>query len=265
MQSIEDRGIPLSRRLLDAFTPHVRGQSSWSGFASQFVLVTIAALAYFGVRLLTKGAEAAAFDNARALLEFEQRVHLQIEQWAQEQILDSEALVTFFNWVYIWLHWPVILGALIFLYRFDTRGYVLFRNSLFVSGAMGLLLYVSFPVAPPRFLDGFTDTVAELSTSYRFLQPPAVVNKYAAMPSLHVGWNILAGVILFTVLRHRILRFFALLSPVLMVLAVVLTANHYVIDALVGAAVAGLGLWGGVWLTRWTEERAARLRTLSDG
>lgn len=248
------------KRVLAAFNPHVpdahKRTTPWAGFAAQFVLITAAAVLYFAVRMVTKGAESAAFDNARALLSFERRIGIDIEQWAQRQILDSEAVVTFFNWVYIWLHWPVIIGALLWLYRYNKRGFVLFRNGLIVSGAIGLVFFVLYPVAPPRFLDGFSDTVSDLSTSYKYLQPPSIVNKFAAMPSLHVGWNLMAGVVLFGCVRRGPLRILPLISPVLMTLAVVVTANHYVVDAVAGAVVAIVGLYGAKLLTDWTERRA---------
>ncbi len=259
-ESRTDGGVGFGRRVLDAFNPHIdanrRRSNAWAGFTAQFVLVALAAIFYFGVRMVTKDAEAAAFDNAEALLSFEARIGMDIEAWAQRQILDSEAVVTFFNWVYIWLHWPVIIGTFLWLYRYNKRGYVLFRNAIIVSGAIGLVFFVTYPVAPPRFLDGFSDTVSDLSTSYKYLQPPSIVNQFAAMPSLHVGWNVLVGVVLFQAIRHSAIRFIPLVSPVLMAGSVVLTANHYVIDAVVGAAVALVGLWGATLLTDWTERRA---------
>ena len=248
------------RRALSAFNPHIEANrqrsTRWAGLAAQVVLLTLASLLYFGVRMATKGAESAAFRNADTLLRFEASVGIDIESWAQDLILDHTAIVTFFNWVYIWLHWPVIVGVLLWLYRNNKRGYVLFRNAVIVSGAIGLVLFVSYPVAPPRFLDGFSDTVGELSTSYKFLQPPSLVNKFAAMPSLHVGWNLLVGIVLFGVIRHAAVRFLAFLSPVLMIMAVVFTANHYVVDVIAGAVVAILGLYGGKLMTDWTERRA---------
>ncbi len=258
-----DRSEPrFARRVIDAFNPHIEAKRArttpWAGLTAQFVLVTLAALLYFGVRMVTKGAEAAAFDNARALLRFERSIGIDIEARAQDLVLGNQTIVTFFNWVYIWLHWPVVVGALLWLYRFNKRGYVLFRNAIIVSGAIGLTLFVSYPMAPPRFLAGFSDTVTELSTSYKYLQPPGVVNKFAAMPSLHVGWNLLAGVILFKAIHHGLLRLLPLVSPVLMTMAVVVTANHYVIDAVVGAVVALIGLWGAAHMTEWTERRAQR-------
>ncbi len=112
-----------------------------------------------------------------------------------------------------------------------------------MSGAIGLVIFVLHPVAPPRLLpSGFTDTVTELSSSYRVLQPPSLVNKYAALPSLHVGWNLLVGVALFRTRANRFVTIVGLLSPLLMAAAVVMTGNHYVVDALLGSVVALTGL-----------------------
>jgi len=206
--------------------------------------------------MVTKEAESAAFAHAEDLLRFERRAGLDIESWAQELIIGNEAIVTFFNWVYIWLHWPMVLGAFFWLYRYNKRGFVLFRNAMILSGAIGLVFFVTYPVAPPRFLDGFSDTVSDLSTSYKYLQPPSIVNKFAALPSLHVGWNLLVGVVLFQAIRQSPIRFLPLLSPVLMTMAVVFTANHFVVDALMGAAIALVALYGAKLMTDWTEKRA---------
>lgn len=259
----ETIAVPLApkrfRRVFAAFYPDVAigNRRTWRGLPTQFILVTAAALLYFGARMLTKNASTDALANAHDLLAFERVLGIDFESWAQSQILDTHWVVTLFNWVYIWLHWPVILGSLLVLYRYNRNSYVLLRNALFVSGAIGLIFYVGFPVAPPRFLDthGFQDTVTTFSTSYHILQPPQIVNKYAAMPSLHVGWNVIAGVVLYQALRqspvgHLPIRFLPLLSPVMMTAAVVLTANHYVVDAVMGILVAALGLFGANYLRR---------------
>ena len=246
------------RRLKIIVAPEIAGGArGWRYFPGQVFIVTVAALIYFGVRMATKGAEVAAFKNAYDLLTFESTLGLDLEAWSQSAVLDYHWLVTFFNWVYIWLHWPVIIGALLLLYHYNRSRYTLMRNAMIVSGALGLVFFAFFPVAPPRFFDGFTDTVTELSTSYKYLQPPSVVNKYAALPSFHVGWNVLACVILFRTVRSIPVRIFAVASPVLMSVAVVLTGNHWVIDGFVGIALAMIGLYVAHrlgWLTRrWQE------------
>lgn len=85
--------------------------------------------------------------------------------------------------------------------------------------------------------------------------PPSLVNKFAAVPSLHVGWNLLVGVFIFTRSRNRLARLFALASPAFMATAVVLTANHYIIDAVAGSVVAIAGLAAAFGLCRATSTR----------
>ncbi|MDG2112236.1 MAG: phosphatase PAP2 family protein, partial [Actinomycetota bacterium] len=212
----------------------------------QVALVTVAAVLYFAVRYVTTGSRGAAVENARRILDFEALLGLDIEQSVQAAVVGSKAVVTASNWIYMWAHWPVIVGTIVWLYFRTPAEYARFRNALFVSGAVGLLVFAIFPVAPPRLLhDGFVDTITEWSTSYRVLQPPALVNEYAAVPSFHVGWNMLAAIFLWRNLPLRRLRPLALISPIVMTLAVVLTANHYVFDAIAGAAVASFGLWVG--------------------
>ena len=87
------------------------------------------------------------------------------------------------------------------------------------------------------------DTVSEFSNSYRILQPPSLVNQYAAVPSLHVGWNLLIGITIFTSTDRRWLKAIGVIIPILMAISVVVTANHFVIDGFLGAIVALFGLW----------------------
>jgi membrane-associated phospholipid phosphatase len=125
------------------------------------------------------------------------------------------------------------------------------------SGLMGLCVYTTYPVAPPRLAGlGFVDTISEQSSSYRVLQPPAFVNQYAAMPSLHVGWDLLVGLALVAAAGSVALRTVGRLMPVVMAAATVLTANHYVLDVLVGAAFGLAGWVVALWLERRRDARA---------
>lgn len=215
----------------------------WRDVAEQFALVFAAAIFYFFVRSVTQGSTELAERNADTILRIERWLRLDVEVWAQELIVDRPVLVTLSNWVYIWGHWPVIIVTLYALHRWKPVHYLRFRNALFVSGAIGIVIYMSLPVAPPRLLDPvYQDTVTDHSTSYRVLQPPALVNKYAAMPSLHAGWNLLAGIALYGATTRRGLRAISVAGPIAMALAVVLTANHFVLDVIAGEVVALIGL-----------------------
>ncbi len=210
----------------------------------QASLIVLAALLYFGVRGITEGSVDDAVRHGLEVLAFEERLGLDIEHWAQELIIDRSWLVTFFNRVYIWGHWPVIAATLVWLHQTRRVDYLILRNSMFISGAIGLVIFTAYPVAPPRLSGiGLIDTVTEHTNSYRILQPPSLVNKYAAVPSLHVGWNFLVGLALHNATRNRAIRAFSSTSPILMFIAVVVTANHYLIDGMIGIVVAYAGLW----------------------
>jgi hypothetical protein len=207
------------------------------------VLVALAALTYFGVRNLTAGAAGEAYDNAGRIVRAEEWLRLDWERGLQEAVLRSDVWTTLANWVYIWGHWPVIASFAVYLYRRHPDEYRLLRNAIFVSGGIGFLFFALFPVAPPRLADpALVDTVTLHSDAYRALQPPGLTNQYAAFPSLHFGWNLLLGVVVLRATTSTVLRASAVLGPAAMGAAVVLTANHFVLDLVGGAAVVLVGL-----------------------
>ncbi len=198
---------------------------------------------YFGVRGLTAGNPQVARDHALDILALEKTLGLDVEKGVQSALVDVDALATLANWIYIWGHWPVIAATLLWLATHNRLVFRRLRNAMIASGVLGLCVYTTYPVAPPRLVGlGYVDTVTESSNAYRVLQPPAFVNQYAAMPSLHVGWDLLVGMALVAVASTWLVRILGRLMPVLMAAATILTANHYVLDVLVGAAF-GLAGW----------------------
>jgi hypothetical protein len=223
----------------------------------QILVILVAVGAYLAVRGVTQGDPSAAHGHAEAVLDVEHTLRLGWEARAQDLILGSSFLVSFFNFVYVYCFWPGVVGALVLAYRRDRVRYLILRNAMFISGGIGLAVFAIFPVSPPRFIAGFTDTVSTLSRSGAVAHPSSLTNEYAAMPSFHVGWTVLAGVVVFGVMRHRIIRWIALLPGLVMALTVVVTANHYVLDALAGIVVS----LGGLYLARlghqvWERRRA---------
>lgn len=218
-------------------------ESAHQGIAREILLVTLAIVAYFTIRNATAGDAGEAATNAGRVVRAEDWLGIAWERPLQDVIVEHERLTTLANWVYIWGHWPVILGiaAALFLYRRDR--YYLLRNALFVSGAIGFLFFAFFPVAPPRLVDaGLVDTITNESSSYRALQPPGLTNQFAAFPSLHFGWNVVVGVVLLVAATHVAVRVFAVLGPLAMGFAVVATANHFVLDVIGGLTVVAIGL-----------------------
>ncbi len=209
----------------------------------QSILFGLAALAYFGVRGLSEGGVTTAIRNSGWLLDAERWIWLDLEQGLQDLVLADRFLVNLVNWVYIWGHWPLIAVTLTWLILAHRNEYYELRNAMFISGAIGLVIFATFPVSPPRlFNPEYFDTVTQHSESYRILQPPALVNKYAAVPSLHFGWNLLVAFTWYRVGKSRVVLAAAIVMPTAMGFAVVGTANHWLADIAAGALVATTGL-----------------------
>jgi len=170
---------------------------------------------------------------------------VQLQSW----VLSYGWLVKLLNWFYLFGHLPVIGTLAIWMYFWHRPQYLLMRNAFLLSGAIGLIIYVNFPTAPPRLLQdhgvflGFVDTVVDQYHRGRPLTPDFFVNQYAAMPSLHFGWNLLVGVSLWMATRNVFVRAFAVIMPLAMFTDIILTANHYILDGVAGLGVMLLGLF----------------------
>ena len=214
-----------------------RPRGPWVGLR-ELAIFAAAYLTYFGVRAMTEGSIPQALANAGRIAHVERLAGVDWEGAAQSAILGHDALVRLANWVYIFGHWPVLLLAGVLLFRYRRREYYLLRDVCLISGAIGLVIFALFPVAPPRLAGaGVVDTITYYAGGYRTVLPRSLVNEYAAMPSFHAGWSVLLGIVLFRASSRWPLRAFALLMPTAMVIAVVVTANHFVLDVLVGTAI----------------------------
>jgi hypothetical protein len=220
--------------------------------AQEVALITSGMVLYFLVRGLIESRVPLAFRNADQVIEFERWAGIFVEPRLQSAAAEHNWLVDTMNYVYIYGHWPVVVTTLGWLLLRHRGEYRRFRNASLISGAIGLVIYALFPVAPPRFLPefGFIDTVTEQTSAYRWLQPPAFVNQFAAIPSLHFGWNLLMGIAWAGLAGSVAGRLFGLLMPPLMLAAIVLTANHYLLDGLIGGAIALAALWAGTILAQ---------------
>ena len=241
-----------------------RGERRWRSvprmIAVDALVVAMGVGTYFGVRGVTAGDAAVARDHASDVLAVEEALGLDVEADVQALLVHVDVVTTVANWVYIWGHWPVIAVTLLWLALRDRTVFLRLRNAMVASGLMGLCVYTTYPVAPPRLAGlGFVDTITEQSRSYRVLQPPAFVNQYAAMPSLHVGWDLLVGMALVAAAGSLALRTVGRVMPVLMAAATVVTANHYVLDVVVGAA---FGLAGWAVALRIERRREGEVRSL---
>lgn len=215
-------------------------------------LILPAYFCYHLVRGAVNGRIDEAFNNAAGLIGFEQSLGIFWEVQLQGLIVGHQVLMDLSNAVYIWGHIPVIAILAVWIFVFRPDHFARYRNAFLISGAIGLIFFVTLPVAPPRFIPdaGFVDTITLHSNAYRVLQPPTFVNQYAAVPSLHFGWNLLMGLAVFQTVGTWYGKAFGLLMPFAMLAGVIFTANHYILDAVAGAAIALGALWIAVLLHR---------------
>ena len=253
MSVLSERGhVPANRM-------RISGEPSGLEWVREIGLVVAGLLVYFGVRAATSDDATTAEAHARSLVHLEQVLGIAREGDLQRLIIDHHTLVTLANWVYIWGHWPLIALSAVWLFIHRPDGYRLMRTAIFISGAIGMIIFLAYPVAPPRLTGlGLMDTVTTYSHSYRALQPPSLMDRYAALPSLHFGWDLLVGLTLVRFHPRLAVRVLGALMPIAMGLAVVMTANHYVIDVLVGGLVALTGLGLASLLIRARARRAER-------
>ena len=206
-------------------------------------LVVGAYFAYMYTRKLAfADFETIALDNAKRIIALEKSLGFFWEpEWQAWAISSAKSLVVFFNWAYIVTFWPIILTTAIILYVVNRRRYAYYRNVVMLSFVFALLGFMLFPLAPPRMLaDQFVDTIKTFGPAfYASREFTNFYNPYAAMPSLHFSWTIMLG-ILFLRSRSMWIKILGVLYPALTLMAITVTANHYIMDAIGGALLIGI-------------------------
>jgi len=216
-------------------------------------LVAGGLLIYFLIRGNVVDRATVAARNALDLIRLEQSLGIFWEPAMQRWVLESSFQVRLWNWVYFWLHAPTIVLVGLWLLLWHERQYVLMRNAFLASAVLGLLCYSLYPVAPPRLMEGlgFVDTMREYSTvSYQAESLRPFVNPYAALPSLHFGWAFLCAVGIWLARRDSWSVLVGILLTASMGIAIIFTANHYIVDGVAGWIVCTTGLGGALWWDR---------------
>jgi hypothetical protein len=239
-------------------------------------LVAFAFLLYFLVRGSVIDRPHEAFQNALDVIDAERWLGIFWEPHMQDWIMGNRFLIQASNYVYFWLHFPLIVAFGFVLYFADRHKYTLLRDAFLASGAISLIIYGLYPVAPPRLLPeladkfnvvlggdlkAFVDTMnAYLGYGYQAQSMRPFVNPYAAVPSLHFGWDFLLGAgIIWAFRRYPFIWPLGVALPVMQIFAIAVTANHYFLDAVAGMGVALLGLAIAVALQRWAYAPLGRL------
>ncbi len=213
-------------------------------FVKEGSLLALGYIVYMSLRhVFPDDLEAVGRVNALKVIDIERSLGIYWEPALQSRLLSEASwIVTFFNWAYSLGFLPVIVpGALVLLcLRYDS--FVYFRRVFLVSYVVTWVLWLTIPVTPPRLMveEGFVDSIEVMGPAfYNSKELIAYYNQHSAMPSMHFGWTLLFSVMLLKT-GSRALRLFGAVYPVVAFAAIIVTANHYLLDAVVGGGIIGI-------------------------
>jgi PAP2 superfamily len=209
------------------------------------------AIIAFGYWLYTLGRNAIpeeraiAFRHGRAVQRLQEHLGLNWELAVNHFVARTEWLAQVMDYYYATLHFFLTIGVMVWLFRRRPHVYRGARTALVATTMLGLAGFAIYPTAPPRLLPhyGYVDTVLKFHT-WGSLADPNIAehsNQFAAMPSLHVAWASWCGIVLWNCARRPAVRWLGLAYPLGTVAVIIGTANHFVLDAVGGAVIVGLG------------------------
>ncbi|MDK1474003.1 bifunctional glycosyltransferase 87/phosphatase PAP2 family protein [Streptomyces sp. 549] len=238
--------LPFLRR--DAPTwdrPEPSGVFSRPNLMLELLLIRVGYFAYSYVRSLAPDGRGPAESHGRQILAVEQALGIDIEYGLNQLVARTSWLADGMNFYYGAFHFLVPVTLLVGLYLRAPASYRWARTSLSFATLLGLVGFWLYPLAPPRLMPGlgYVDT---MHGPQDFDDPDfgvltGISNQYAAMPSLHVGWSLWAAVVIIRITPNLWLRLLGALYPLLTTVVVMGTANHYLLDAVGGAAVVAAG------------------------
>jgi hypothetical protein len=218
----------------------------WLDALRQLALFAGAYYLYRLVRGFTDGSANVAFANARDVISIERDLGLFFEPGLQDWLQRHVPLVIDgANWMYVNSHFVVTTTFLIWLYLFRNESFYYVRNVFMIAMGLALVGYAVYPTAPPRFLPewGFDDTVARWVGEEAADSAGVLYNPYAAVPSMHVAFALMIGVPAVQVVRTLALKVAWAIYPAVVTFVVIVTANHFWLDAALGVAVAAVSAW----------------------
>ncbi|GAA0281789.1 bifunctional glycosyltransferase 87/phosphatase PAP2 family protein [Streptomyces polychromogenes] len=214
----------------------------------ELLLIRVGYSIYSHIRAAAPAGRSLAERNGSRIHGAERILGIDIERAVNRAVVDTPWLEAFFDFYYSSFHFVVPLGILAVLYWRRPGDYRWARASLGLATVIALAGFWLFPLAPPRLMPGlgFVDTVhgAQDLANPSYGAMTAISNQYAAMPSLHFGWSLWCGIVVVVLAPKGWQKLLGALHPLITVCAIVATANHWVLDAVGGAAVvaAGFGL-----------------------
>src|ERR1700751_3772847 len=179
----------------------------WTDGIRQLLLFAGAYLLYQVVRgLVSVNDVSLAFWNATKIIDLERTLHIFVEPSIQAWALNMRWLMDAADWTYLNGHFFLTLAVLIFIYLRRNDSFYFVRNMFLISMAIALVGYALYPTAPPRLLPewGFTDTIQQFTgITVERGAGSALLNLYAAVPSMHVCFALMVGIPMSMLVKRR--------------------------------------------------------------
>jgi hypothetical protein len=228
---------------------------------AQLGIFLLAYLLYSLARFVTIGDLGVAQANADWIMDLEGHLNVAVEAGVQQGLTGTWVLWVL-NHLYLAAQLVVLPGSLIFLYHRSRPLYERLRNTILATWVLSIPIYAAFPVAPPRLADsGLVDTItAQTGLALDSSLTTSFYNELAAVPSLHVGFAVVIGVIVAAAVRNPVMKVVWWLWGPAIGLAVVATGNHYVFDIAAGVVAAALGYLLGAAVARMKPREVAPAR-----
>jgi hypothetical protein len=201
-------------------------------------------VAYDLSRALAQGREAIAMANGIYFMNLEKALGIWWEPWIQGRISAVEPLMTSLVWVYQYAHLPVIIGTMVWAFTQRRGQWSFYRNWFLAMNFVAVLVFALLPTAPPRMI--FTSGVADMNFLHgirtAILENGMLANPFAAMPSLHFGYALFIGLLLYALADGRWMRYLGFFYALVVFVTIVATGNHFIVDAVAGGLVV-LAAW----------------------
>ena len=210
----------------------------------EVLVIGVLLFAYDHIKRIAHSRPTAAESHGRSLLRIERAIGIDIERSFNSWLTGHHVLSLAASYSYELLWWSTALAVLVVAYCWCPVQYRRLRNTLVVINLAALVVFFAWPVMPPRLLagSGFVDSVANAGFGAKHVGPlPA--DQYAAMPSLHAAWAVFTGWAVWVMSPRWELRVIAVLLPMVTIVDVMATGNHYLLDAVAGVALAGVAAW----------------------
>lgn len=221
-----------------SFPPH-----GWLAFALQMLLLFSVNAVYEVTRALLEGSAQVALQHAHDIVRAEQALGIDVEHRLQRAALDGPGFVIdVTRWTYQNCQRLITWSFVIWLYLRRNPYFPHVRNTIIALDVLGLLGYWLYPTAPPRLTPGlgFIDVLDPAQENLRSSMVGSLTNLYAAVPSLHTAYALLLGITGWRACRHLVFKLVWALYPALVIVSTVVTGNHWILDAVAGAAALAI-------------------------